>query len=123
MNKAILGGGLGLITLLGGLYIAGSMAKTEVQQVNPAMEAGLKGGNTANVVSLNMARTLYIQSKGQAPEKIEDLQQGGFLSHVPNEAFSKSATVVSAYDGSGGWVLNDEGFSPNHPQTLEIPKN
>jgi hypothetical protein len=123
MNKAILGGGLGLLTLLGGLYYSGLMVKEEAAQVNPAMEAGLKAGNAANVVSLNMARTLYMQSKGQAPAKIEDLVQGGFLTQVPAEGFSKSSEVVGSYDGKGGWVLNEAGFSPNHPQSFDAPKN
>jgi hypothetical protein len=118
----VIGSGFLLLALAGGLYVSGGMMKGEAQQVNPGMEAALKAANTSNVLSLNTARTLYIQAKGQAPEKIEDLVQGGFLSQVPNEAFSKSSSVVSAYDGSGGWVMNETGFSPNHPQTLETPK-
>jgi len=122
MSKGVwLGGGLGLLTLLGGLYVAGQETKTQVEAVDPAMEAAHKGENAANIVNLNMARTLYIQAKGKAPEKAEDLIPE-FLAKVPNEGFSKSAVVVKQYDGKGGWVMDDEGFKPNAPQTMEEPK-
>ena len=119
MNKGLIGAGFGLLTLLGGVYVAGQMTKEEAQTITPAMEAGYKGADTANIVTLNMGRTLYMQaSGGKAPEKIEDLVPA-FIQSVPNEAFSKSNAVVKAYDGSGGWVMDDEGFKPNHPQTLK----
>lgn len=122
MNKGVwLGGGLGLLSLLGGLAIIGQETKEQAETIDPAMEAGFKGANTANVVNMNMARTLYMQAKGKPPEKIEDLVPE-FLSQVPSEAFSKSKAVVSAYDGTGGWVMDDSGFRPNHPQILEVAK-
>jgi hypothetical protein len=119
MNKALMGGGLGLLTLLGGVYYAGQMTKEEATAVTPAMEAAYKGADTANIVTLNMGRTLYMQANGgKAPEKIEDLVPA-FVQSVPAEAFSKSTAVAKAYDGSGGWVMDDEGFKPNHPQVLK----
>jgi hypothetical protein len=118
MNKgASLGIGLGLISLLGGLYYVGIMEKEDIKQVDPAMEAGYKGSNAANILSMNTARSLYVQAKGKAPEHVEDLVPE-FLPSVPAEAFSKSNKVVSAYDGSGGWVLTADGFQPNFPQSL-----
>ena len=120
MNKGLWGAGFGLLTLLGGLYYVGIEKKEEVQMIDPAMEAGYKGADAANLANLNMARTMYMTSKGKAPEKAEDLIPE-FLPAIPAEAFSKSNLVVSTYDGSGGWVLDGDGFRPNHPQKLSGP--
>jgi hypothetical protein len=118
MNKgASLGAGLGLLTLLGGLYVAGQMSKTEVQQVDPSMAAALRGANAATIASLTMSKALYTQAKGKAPETISDMVPE-FLASVPQEAFSKSSAVVKVYDGTGGWVMDDDGFKPNAPQDL-----
>jgi hypothetical protein len=116
MSKALLGAGLGIISLLLYLHYAGQTRSEEARQISPAMQAGLRAANTANITSLNLARTLYMQAKGQPPASLADLQ--GFISHVPAEAFSKSSEVKSEYDGSGGWVLDAQGFRPNHPQAL-----
>ena len=121
MNKGVwLGGGLGLLSLLGGLAIMGQESKEQAETIQPAMEAAHRGENTANIVSLNMARTLYMQAKGKPPEKAEDLVPE-FLSSIPSEGFSKSSAIVNQYDGSGGWVMDDNGFKPNHPQRIEAP--
>ena len=120
MNRSLLGG-LGLIGLLIALAIAMNAQKEQLQTVDPAMESGFRAANTANLVSLKMACTMYGNAKGHAPEKTEDLVPE-FLGSIPNEACSKSSAVVAVYDGLGGWVLDGDGFRPNHPQTLSVPQ-
>ncbi|HTA17574.1 MAG TPA: hypothetical protein VK786_07500 [bacterium] len=122
MNKgSLFGGGLILLIFVGGLYYTGLESKQEAQTVKPGMAAGYTGANAANVVALNMARVSYFQAKEKAPEKAEDMVPE-FIASIPAEAFSKSNTVVKKYDGSGGWVMDEEkGFLPNYPQTTDAP--
>jgi hypothetical protein len=115
------GGGLALLGILGGLYVSGLESAQQAKEIQPAMRAGYQGSNTANIVSLNMARTAYFQAKEKTPQKAEDLVPE-FIAAIPNEAFSKSNAVVTKYDGSGGWVMDEErGFLPNFPQDGEAP--
>jgi hypothetical protein len=110
---AWLGGGLGLLSILGALYVIGAESKQQAQEIKPAMNAGYQGSDIANIVALNMARQAYFQAKEKTPEKGEDLVPE-FIAAIPNEAFSKSNAVVRKYDGSGGWVMDeDRGFLPN----------
>lgn len=121
MNKgASIGAGLGMLTLLGGLFFAAQMSKQDVQQVDPSMSAAMRASNAANIANLSIAFAMYTQTKGKAPEKIDDLVPE-FVKSMPNEAFSKSNGVVSTYDGTGGWVLDAEGFKPNAPQEILPP--
>ena len=113
------GGGLALLGILGGLYVSGLESAQQAKEIQPAMQATYQGSNAANIASLNMARTYYFQAKEKTPQKAEDLVPE-FINAIPNEAFSKSNAVVSKYDGSGGWVMDEEkGFLPNFPLNAE----
>jgi hypothetical protein len=117
-----LGGGLGVVSILAGLYVSGLETKQQAMEIQPAMKAGYVGSNVANGAALNMARTAYFQAKEKMPEKGEDLVPQ-FIAAIPYEAFSKSNAVVRTYDGSGGWVMDDEkGFLPNYPQDGPAPE-
>jgi lipoprotein-anchoring transpeptidase ErfK/SrfK len=84
----------------------------------------------------NLVRTAldsYIHDTHSPPNNIEGLLSdypNNYLSFIPNEAQSGSNKIVSAFDGSGGWVYHPKAntlstmFYPNtldEPSALEIP--
>jgi hypothetical protein len=118
MNKPLaLSAGVGLLSILGGLYYSANMVKMDSQQAQPDMSAAYKAQNELNITSLSTARSQYLLEKGKQPDSLQDLTPR-FIDKIANEAFSKSNQSVKVYDGSGGWVLTDDAILPNFPQEL-----
>jgi hypothetical protein len=118
MNKPLaLSAGVGILSLLGGLYYSANMVKMDAQQAQPDMSAAYKAQDELNITNLSTARSQYVVEKGKEPDSLEDLAPK-FIDRIPNEAFSKSNQSVKVYDGSGGWVLTDDAIQPNAPQEL-----
>lgn len=120
MNKALLGLGFGVISLLLVLAIVGKGKKEEVQvKIQPAMDSSMKAANKAKLQQLTLALRQLEAQKGGTPA-LSDLTEEA-LGSIPSEAFSGSKSIVGAYDGGGGWVYAEGVFSVNHPETAPKP--
>lgn len=74
MNKPLaLSAGVGILSLLGGLYYSANMVKMDAQQAQPDMSAAYKAQDELNITNLSTARSQYVVEKGKEPDSLEDL--------------------------------------------------
>lgn len=92
-----------------------------IAEYNPAIDQAVKIRFThpeLTAVGANIVRTAlnaYIAEHGSAPARLDDLLQAypnNYMSFLPAEGQSGSASVRTFFNGTGGWVYDREAADP-----------